>query len=92
MGATYDPKTIENILSGADELLNRLNSGLIKDLEETERIQIEIMANNLKKQKIEVQEKIEMRKPSKHPSFGEGIHEAIEDILKAMRDLTSYLT
>ena len=92
MGAIYNPKIIENILSGADELLNRLNSGLIKDLEETERIQIEIMANNLKKHKIEFQEKIEMGKPSEHLSFGEGMHQAIDDIVKAMRILTSYLT
>jgi hypothetical protein len=33
-----------------------------------------------------------MGKPSEHLSFGEGMHQAIDDIVKAMRILTSYLT
>ena len=51
MGTTYKPGKIENILSEADELLNQLNSGLIGDMEETKRIQLEIHANELKKAK-----------------------------------------
>ena len=49
MEMSYKPKKIEKILSEADELLNQLNSGLIDDMEETQRIQMEIHANKLKK-------------------------------------------
>ena len=92
METTYKPKKIESILSEADELLNRLNSGLIGDMEETRGTQIEIHANELKKRRLEVQDKIERGKTSDYGSAGEGIHEAIDDIVKAMKALTSYLT
>ena len=45
METIYHGRKIENILSEADELLNRLNSGLIQDMEETRRAQLEIYAN-----------------------------------------------
>lgn len=92
MGTTYRPGKIENILSEADELLNQLNSGLIGDMEETKRIQLEIHANELKKRRLEVQEKMEKDKTSDAGSASEGIHKAIDDIVSAMKALTRYLT
>jgi hypothetical protein len=92
METKYQPRSIENILSEADELLKRLNSGLIQDMEETKRTQIEIHANKLKKRRLDVQQKTEKDKTSDHSSSGEGIHEAIDDIVTAMKALTSYLT
>jgi len=92
MGTTYKPGKIKNILSEADELLNQLNSELIEDMEETKRIQIEIHANELKKRRLEIQEKIEKDKTSDAGSASEGIHKAIDDIVSAMKTLTRYLT
>ncbi|RPH48281.1 MAG: hypothetical protein EHM85_17560 [Desulfobacteraceae bacterium] len=83
------PKNIESILSEADELLNQMNSWLIEDMEETKKTQLEIYANELKKLRLEVQYKTEKGKTSDYGSSGEGIHEAIEDIIKAINALTS---
>jgi uncharacterized protein YdcH (DUF465 family) len=91
MQTSYKPKKIENILSEADELLNQLNSGLIEDMEKARRTQIEIHANELKKRRLEVQDKIEKDKTSDPSSYGEGIHKAIDDIVTAMKALTRYL-
>ncbi|MDY0222570.1 MAG: hypothetical protein RBR67_15670 [Desulfobacterium sp.] len=92
METNYEPKKIENILSEADELLNQLNSELIQEMEETQRTQIEIHANTLKKRKLEVQHKIKEDKTSDPSSYGEGMHEAIDEIVTAMKALTRYLT
>jgi hypothetical protein len=92
MKTNYEPKKIKSILSEADELLNQLYSGLIEDMEETQRTQIEIHANELKKRRLEVQDKIDKDKTSDPSSYGEGIHEAIDDIVKAMKTLTRHLT
>ena len=92
MKTNYEPKKIETILSEADELLNQLYSGLIEDMEETQRTEIEIHANRLKKRRLEVQDKIDKDKASDSSFYGEGIHEAIDDIVKAMKTLTNYLT
>ena len=92
MEKNYEPKKIKDILSEADGLLNQLNSGLIEEMEETRRTQIEIHANELKKRRLEVQDKIEKEKKSDPTSYGEGIHQAIDDIVKAMKTLTRHLT
>ncbi len=92
MEKTYEPKKIEKILSRADEMLDQLNSGLIEDMEETRRIQVEAYAETLKKRRLEVLEKIEKAEKLENASTSEGIHEAIEDIVKAMKAMTSYLT
>ena len=84
-------RKIESILSEADELLNKYNSLLIEDMEEIKRTQIEVYANKLKKLRLEVQDKTEKDKTSDYGSSGEGIHEAIDEIVKAMKKLTSGL-
>ena len=45
-----------------------------------------------KNRRLEVQEKIEENKKSDPSSYGDGIHEAINDIVKTMKTLTRYLT
>lgn len=85
------PRKIESILSEADELLNKYNSWLIEDMEETKRTQLEIYANELKKLRLQIQDKTENDKTPDYSSSGEGIHEAIDDIVKAMKALTSDL-
>ncbi|MBU0544604.1 MAG: hypothetical protein KKH97_04630 [Proteobacteria bacterium] len=79
---------IETILSEADELLSKYNSLLIEDMEETKRTQIEIYANELKKLRFKVQDNTEKDKTSDYGSSSEGIHEAIDEIVKAMKNLT----
>ena len=81
-------KNIEQLLAEADELIQQINSDVIKDMKEEHRLQFEKHAQNLKKLKSEVQEKI----VKKRSSGAEGMHEAIQDIVKAMRDLKKYLS
>jgi hypothetical protein len=92
MPTNLESKNIEQLLAEADELIQQINSDAIKDLEEEHRIEFEKHAQNLKKIKSEVQGKTE-KKEKLETSFGaEGMHEAIQDIVKAMGDLTKYLS
>jgi hypothetical protein len=92
MPKNLESKNIEQLLAEADELIRQMNSDAIKDLEEEHRIQFEKHAQNLEKIKSEVHGKIENKGTSEISSSGDGIHEAIQDIVKAMRGLTKYLS
>ena len=59
-------------------------------MKEEHRIQFEIHAQNLKKIKSEVQEKIKKKGTSEISSSADGMHEAIQDIVKSMKDLKNY--
>jgi hypothetical protein len=56
-------------------------------MQEEHRLQFEKHAQNLKKIKSKVQGKIEKKGTSEISSSAEGMHEAIQDIVKAMQDL-----
>jgi seryl-tRNA synthetase len=92
MQKTFKDEDIEQVLAEADQLLQQINSEIIKDIEERRRAQLEEHAQRLKKLKSEVQEKIGKEGTPESRSYGEGMHEAIEDIVKAMKDLASYLS
>jgi hypothetical protein len=77
---------IEQLLAEADEIMQHITSDVINDMQEEHRLQFEKHAQDLKKIKSEVQGKIEKKKPSQIGSGAEGMHEAILDIVKAMRD------
>ena len=79
---------IEQLLAEADELIQQINSDAINDMQDEHRLQFEKHAQDLKKIKSEVQGKIE----KKTNSGAEGMHEAILDIVKAVRDLKKYLS
>ena len=83
---------IEQLLAEADEIMQQINSDVINDMQEEHRLQFEKHAQDLKKIKSEVQGKIEKKKTSQIGSGAEGMHEAIQDIVKAMRGLTKYLS
>jgi Skp family chaperone for outer membrane proteins len=85
-------KNIEQLMAEADELIRQMNSDAIKDMEEEHRIQFEKHFQNFKKIKSEVHGKIEKKGTSEISSSADGMHEAIQDIVKAMRGLTKYLS
>ena len=89
---SLESKNIDQLLSEADELIQQIHSDAIKDLQEEHRLQFEIHAQNLKKIKSEVQSRIEKKGTSGISSSADGMHEAIQDIVKAMQDLTKYLS
>ena len=84
-------KNIEQLLAEADELIQQINSDAINDMQEEHRLQFEKHAQNFKKIKSEVQEKIEKKGTSEISSSADGMHEAIQDIVKSMKDLKTYL-
>ena len=92
MPKNLESKNIEQLLAEADELIQQINSDAVKDMKEEHLLQFEKHAQNLKKIKSEVQGKIEKNGTSELSSSAEGMHEAIQDIVKAMRDLTKYLS
>lgn len=92
MPKNLESKNIDQLLAEAEELIQKINSDAINDMEEEHRIQFEKHAQNLKKIKFEVQGKIEKKGTSEISSGAEGMHEAIQDIVKAMQGLTKYLS
>jgi hypothetical protein len=91
MPENLESKNIEQLLAEADELIQQIHSDAIKDMQEEHLLQFEKHAQNLKKIKSEVQGKIEKKETSEISSSAEGMHQALQDIVKAMRDLTKYL-
>ena len=91
MPKNLESKSIDQLLAEADELIRQINSDAINDMKEEHRIQVEKHAQNLKKIKSEVQEKIEKKGISEISSSADGMHEAIQDIVKSMTDLKNYL-
>jgi len=92
MQKTYKYEDIEQILAEADDLLQKIDPEIIEYLKEEQRAQLEQQAQSLKKLKSEVEDKIGQEGPSKDWPYSEGMHEAIDDIVKAMKALASYLS
>ena len=91
MPKNLESKNIKQLMAEADELIRQINSDIIKDMEEEHRIQFEKHAQNFKKIKSEVQSKIEEKGTSEISASADGIHEAILDIVKAMKNLKNDL-
>ncbi len=91
MQKTFKDEDIEQILAEADELLQQIDPEITKYMEEEQRSQLDQQAQSLKKLKSEVQNRIGKEGTPESRSYGEGMHEAMDDIVKAMKDLASYL-
>ena len=92
MAVTFVRKDIDQLLAEADELIKQINSNAIKDMEEEHRIQFEKHAQSLKRLRSEVQEKIDKQGTPDSGTYGEGMHQAIEDIATAIKNLGSYFS
>jgi acyl-CoA thioesterase FadM len=90
---TYlEDKDIEQLMAEADEIIQRINADFIEDMEEEDRLRIEIYAQKLKERKSEIESRIRKQKASETGSGAQGMHEAIDDIVKAMNGLKKYFT
>jgi len=87
-----ESKDIEQLVAEADELVKQIDADAIKNMEEEHRLQVEIHAQHLKKIKSAVQDKIEKKVSSKKDHGAEGMHEAIQEITKAMGALKKYIS
>jgi len=92
MKKSLKTKDIDQILAEADELLQQLDPELLEYFEEEQRTQLEEHAQSLERLKSEVHDKIEKEERPESSSYSEGTHEAIEDIVKAMKTMSGYLS
>jgi hypothetical protein len=92
MQATFIPKDIDRLLAEADELIKQINSDAIRGMEEEHRIKFEAHAQSLKKLRSEVQEKIDQQGTPEGGAYSEGMHQAIDEIVTAMKNLGSYFS
>ena len=92
MQATSRPKDIDRLLAEADELIKQIDTDAIRDMEEEHRIQFETHAQSLRKLRSQVQEKIEKEGAPEGGAYSEGMHQAIDEIVTAMKNLGSYFS
>jgi acyl-CoA thioesterase FadM len=92
MTTHLEDKDIEQLMAQADEIIQQINSDFIKEMEEEDRLQVEIYVQNLKKRKSEIQSRIRKEGKSEIGSGAQGMHEAIDDIVKAIKGLKKYVT
>ena len=92
MPTTLKSKSIDELLAEADELVQKYNSEFLEELEEEHRLQFDKHAQRLQELKSEVQAKTEEKGTIESFSTAEGMHQAVLDIVKAMKDLTRYFT
>jgi hypothetical protein len=90
MEKNIESKDLEQLLIEADELVQQINSDAVKYMEEEHRLQFEIQVQNLKKIKSKVQDEIG-KEGTEIGSGAVGMHKAIQDIVKAMKDLRNRL-
>ena len=87
MKPTFSQQDIEQLLAEADALIDKINSDAVLDLQEEQRIQVERQAQELKQLRAETRENLVKTESG---SFGEGMHEAIDAIVKAMKNLGGF--
>jgi hypothetical protein len=85
MTKNLEPKNIDQLLAEADELVQQIDSDDFINMKEEHRLQFEKHAQNLKKIKSEVQGKIENKGTSDISSSADGVREAIDEIVKALK-------
>jgi hypothetical protein len=83
-------KNLDQLLAEADELVQKFNSEYLEDLEEDHRLQFEKHVQKLQELKSDIQAKTEEKGTMESFSSAEGMHEAILDIVKAMKDLAGH--
>ena len=86
-----ESKDINQLMAEADELVKRIDADAVKNMKEEHRLQVEIHAQHLEKIKSAVQDKIKKKETSKMDHGAEGMHEAIQEITKAMGALKKYI-
>jgi enoyl-CoA hydratase/carnithine racemase len=83
---------IDHLMEEADTLIHRINANSLEALEETRRIEFERHVRRLESIKSEVKGKADEKAASEGGPYGEGIHEAIVDIVKAMKNMAGSLS
>lgn len=90
MSNNPESKSIAQLMAEADELIQQFNSDALNDLQEEHRVEFEKYAQNYEKIKSQAQGKIEQKGTFDTSAGTDGMHEAIQDIVKAFREFTKF--
>ena len=90
MPTTSKSKSLDQLMAEADDLVQKIHSEFLEDLEEEHRLRFEEHAQKLQEIKSDIQAKTEEKGTMESFSSAEGMHEAILDIVKAMKDLAGH--
>ena len=92
MSTNLESRNIEQLLAEADELIQGINSDVLEEMDEERRLKCEMYLQYLNQFKSEVQGDMGKINSSKLGSGAEGVHEAILEIVKAMKGLTKFMS
>lgn len=87
MTKNVEHKHIDQLLAEAEALIQQINSDALKDMEEEHQLLFEKHSEDYNNLKSRVYANSGNTETSELTSSAEGIHEAIQDIVKAMQDL-----
>ena len=87
MSKKMDSMTIEELMAEADKLIQRINAEFIDDLEEDQRLEFEKQAQQLMNMSAEARNSLQKHDAFEPGALAEGMHEAIQDIVKAFGEL-----
>lgn len=82
---------IEQLLREADLLIQRIQTEVSDDLEEEKRQQLEARQAELKASSAKVAAIADDGKPAPYERWGAGIHEAIDDLVAAIKETARLL-
>ena len=85
-------KNINQLMAEADELMRQINSDAVKNMKEEHRLQFQKYSENLERVKFEFESATGKKETSETHSGAEGMHEAIQDIVKSFQELKEYLS
>ncbi len=88
MQTNLEDKNTAELLAEAEELIRQINSDALEYMEDDHRIVFEKHVEKLERIKASAQVKAKEKKESDISDSAEGMHAAIQDIVKAMRELT----
>ena len=91
MTKNMESKSLDQLMAEADELMLQINTDAAKDMEESHRLEFEKHAQRFNKIKSAVQGKVEKTESEQVTSSADGMHEAMQDIVKAFQNLKNKL-
>ena len=92
MTPTFSHKEIEQLLAEADALIANISTDAVHDLEGGQRFQLAKQARALAQLRAETRERLDMTKKPQSDRPGEGMHEAIGAIVKAVKNIGALLS
>ena len=92
MKANQEHQKTAELLAEAEKLIRQIDSDALQYMKDDHRIAFEKHVQKLEKIKASAQVKAGAKKESDISDSAEGMHAAIQDIVKAMREMTHKLT